>query len=164
MEKNIINKPRISKLIGGGYIIITFFIAILFLFIGSLADIRSSPLDLQIFLYAVMIFVLFLLSFTTLSLYNTKYVISNGVLSSWSPFAKIRLRIKDIKKVERTLIPFHIRVGASLYCGMFYIPGIGWTKAIITNLRDGLLITDKNNKHYLITPSNPEEFKKILKR
>jgi hypothetical protein len=111
-----------------------------------------------------MIFALFLLSFTTFSLYRTKYVIQNDVLSSWSPFVKISLKIKDIKKVERTLIPFHVRVGASLYCGMFYIPELGWTKAVITNLSDGLLITDKNNKRYLITPSNPDKFKKILKK
>lgn len=162
--KNIINKPRISKWIGGGYIIITIFIAILFLFIGYLADIRSSPVNFKIFIGSIMTFALLLLGSTTLSLYRTKYVIQNNTLNSWSPFAKINLKIKDIKKVERTFIPFHIRVGASLYCGMFYIPEFGWTKAIITNLSDGLLITDKRNKHYLITPSNPDEFKKLLKR
>jgi len=162
MAKNIINRPRISKWIGGGYIIITSFIAVLFLFIVSLADIRSSPLDLQIFLYAVMIFVLFLLVFITFSLYRTKYVIRNGMLVSWSPFVKINLKLKDIKKVEKTLIPFHIRIGASLYCGIFYIPELGWTKAIITNFSDGLLITDKNNKRYLITPLNSEKFKKFF--
>ena len=164
MSKKVINKPRISKWVGGGYIAITIFIAILFLFIGSLSDIRSGPVNLKIIVYSVMTFALLLLGSITFSLYRTKYVIQNGVLSSWSPFAKINLKIKDIKNIERTRIPFHIRVGASLYCGMFYIPEFGWTKTIITNLSDGLLITDKNNKHYLITPSNPEKFKKLLKR
>jgi len=137
---------------------------ILYISIGSLTDIRYSPLNLQMFLYVIMTFTFLLLAFTTLGLYNTKYAISDGVLSSWSPFVVIKLKIKDIKKVERTMIPVHLRVGASLYCGFFYIPEVGWAKSIITNLSDGLMITDKSNKYYLITPSNPERFKKLLKR
>lgn len=107
--------------------------------------------------------VLFILVLVTYGLYNTKYIIQNGFLYSWSPFAVIRLKLATIKKIERTIVPFHIRVGASLYSGMFYIPGLGWTKSIITNLTDGVIITTKNNKHYLITPSNPDRFIKSLK-
>ena len=57
----------------------------------------------------------------------------------------------------------YLRVGASFYSGRFYIAGAGWTKTIMTNLVDGVLITDKNGKHYLITPSNPDKFVKLLK-
>jgi hypothetical protein len=164
MKQNVINKPRISKWIGGMYTILTIFITILFFAILFGTDIRSSPLNLQIFFFDIMIFVLLFIGFTTCSFYRTKYVIHDGVLHSWSPFAIINVKLRDIKKVERTMIPFHIRVGASLYSGRFYIPGLGWTRAIITNLIDGILITTKDKKRYLITPYNPDRFVKLLKK
>ena len=163
MSKNVINKPRISNWIGGLYIIITIFIAIIYLVITFLSDIRSEDIYSQLFLFGVMIFVLSLMSLMIKSLYKTKYTLKDGVLYSWSPFAIINLKLKDIEKVERTLIPFHFRVGASLYSGRFYIPSLGWTRAIITNLNDGVLITTKDKRRYLITPSNPDKFVKLLK-
>jgi len=164
MVNNVINKPRISKWIGGMYTILTIFILILYITITFVSDIRLSPVYSQLFFFGIMIFVLFLLAFITYSFYKTKYVLQDGVLYSWSPFAIIKIKLKDIKKVERTMIPFHIRVGASLYSGRFYIPSLGWTRAIITNLSDGVLITTKDKKHYLITPSNPDRFIKLLKK
>lgn len=160
----MINNPRISKWIGGIYVILTIFICVLFIVIGFGTGITSEVFILQIFFFGVMGFVVFLLIITTYSLYKTKYVIQNGTLSSWSPFAIIKLKVKNIKKVERTLIPFHIRVGASLYSGRFYVPNVGWAKTIMTNLSDGVLITTNDKKHYLITPSNPDKFVKLLKR
>ena len=164
MAKNVINKPRISKWIGGMYTILTIFILILYITITFVSDIRFSPVYSQILFFGIMIFVLVLLAFITCSFYKTKYVLQKGVLYSWSPFAIIKIKLKDIKKVERTMIPFHIRVGASLYSGRFYIPSLGWTRAIITNLSDGVLITTKDKKHYLITPSNPDRFIKLLNK
>jgi hypothetical protein len=75
----------------------------------------------------------------------------------------IKLKLGDIKKVEKTMVPMHFRVGASLYSGYFYVPSLGWVGSIITNLRDAILITTKNGKYYMITPSNPEKFMKLLK-
>ncbi len=161
--KDIINKPRISRLIGGGYIILTIFITILFIGIAFGTDIRFQPINTRILFFSIMIFVLFLMSFTTFSLYKTKYVLKNGILYSWSPFTTINVKISNIKKVERTMIPIHFRVGASLYSGIFYILSLGWARAIITNLNDGILITTKDKKYYLITPSNPDKFIKLLK-
>jgi len=159
----VVNKPRISKWIGGMYIILTIFISILFIVISFGTDIRYGPIYLRMLFFGTMIFVLFIMGFITYSFYKTKYILCKDFLYSWSPFAIIKIKTKDIKKVERTIVPFHIRIGASLYSGRFYIPSLGWTKAIITNLSDGLLITDKKNRKYLITPSNPEKFKKLLK-
>jgi len=156
-----INKPKISRWIGGSYIILTIFISVLFIAIALGTDVSSHP-HLQIFFFSMTVFIALLLGITTFGLYKTKYVIQNGFLYSWSPFAIIKIKINDIKKVERTTIPFHFRVGASLYSGRFYIPSLGWTKAIITNLSDGMLITTKDKKYYLITPSNPDRFVKLL--
>jgi hypothetical protein len=160
--ENTINKPRISRWIGGAYAILIIFIVILYMVITLETNIRTSPLGGQALFFCSMFFVLFIVCFTVISFYKTKYVISEGVLYSWSPFAVIKLKLDDIKKVERTIVPIHIRVGASLYSGRFYVPSLGWTRSIITNLTDGVIITTKENKHYLITPSNPDEFVKSL--
>jgi hypothetical protein len=160
----MVNKPRISKWISGMYAGLTIFIAILLIAITFGSDIRLSPLYLQIFFFGIMISILFIMGLITYSFFRTKYVIRDGVLYSWSPFAVIRLKLDDIKKVERTIVPFHFRVGASLYSGRFYVPSLGWTKSIITNLSDGVIITTKDNKRYLITPSNPDKFVKSLKK
>jgi hypothetical protein len=160
--ENTINKPRISKWIGGIYAILTIFIAILYVVITFETNVRTSALGLQIFFFGVMFFVLFIVGLTAISFYRTEYVIRDDVLYSWSPFAVIKLKLNDIKKVERAIVPIHFRVGASLYSGRFYVPSLGWTKSIITNLTDGVIITTKDNKHYLITPSNPDKFVKSL--
>jgi hypothetical protein len=156
--ENTINKPRISNWIGGMYAILTIFIAIIYIAITFGTNFRTSPPSLQILFFGVMFFVLFMIGLAAISFYRTKYVVSDGVLYSWSPFAVIKLKLDDIKKVERTIVPIHVRVGASLYSGRFYVPSLGWTKSIITNLTDGVIITTKDNKHYLITPSNPDKF------
>jgi hypothetical protein len=162
--ENMINKPRINKWIGGMYAFVTIFILVLLIGITFEVGILSNPVYLQAFFFGIMIFVLLLMGVSAYSFFNTKYIIQDGVLYSWSPFAIIKLELNDIKKVERTIVPFHIRVGASLYCGMFYIPSLGWTKSIITNMSDGVIITTKKNKHFLITPSNPGRFVRSLKK
>ena len=158
----MINKPRISKWIGRMYLLITIMIAVLFVSIALGTDI-FSVMYAGILFTVIMLAALILLCVVTYSLYKTSYKIKEGYLHSWSPFAVINLKLGDIKKIERTRVPLYLRVGASFYSGQFYISGVGWTKAIITNLVDGVLITDKNKMHYLITPSNPDSFVKVLK-
>jgi hypothetical protein len=157
--KDVINKPRISKWIGGGYFLLMLFIALLYAFILSVSHFGS--LSAAVTLNVIMLFAFALIAVTVYGFYKTTYVIKDGVLSAWSPFVVINLKVNDITKVEQTRIPFYFKgFGAGLYSGMFYIPGIGWTRVIITNLTDGLLITDRKGKHYLITPSNPGKFLK----
>ncbi len=109
-------------------------------------------------------FIIAMFGFITFCYHGTKYVIRDMTLYSWSPFMVIRLPLKDVRKVELTRVPVHVRVGASLYCGFFYIPNVGWTRSIITNLTDGLLIYARNGRKYLITPSQPGKFARLLKR
>jgi hypothetical protein len=94
----------------------------------------------------------------TTSFYETKYTIEQGVLRARSPFMRMEVRMKDVEKAERVMVPVHFRVGASLYCGWFYVPNVGWVRSIITNLRDAVMITAKGGRRYLITPSEPERF------
>ena len=157
------NKPRISKWISRGYIVIFIFIVILYIWIELLAQINRTP-TFWIFFNVLIAVILVIIGATTYCFHKTVYFIKDGFLHSWSPFAVISLKLNDIKKAEATRIPFYIKgFGAGLYSGMFYIPSVGWTKVIITNLTDGVLITDKKEKHYLITPSNPTSFAKLLK-
>ena len=149
------NKPRISSWIGGLYIGMAIFILLLFASIAFLTGILTVFLGIGVIVFVI-------LGFTAYCFYRTVYVIEDGTLRSWSPFMTIRLKISDIRNIERTRVPMHLRVGAGGYCGKFYIAGAGWTSAIISNFVDGILITDKNGKHYLITPSNPDKFVKLL--
>lgn len=163
MPKEIVNKPYISKWIGRMYIGFLIFVIAIYLGIYCSAYSELTSQGLIVFT-GIMGFVTAFLAVTTIGFYTTRYKIKDGVLSSWSPFAIIKIRLKDIRKVEKTRIPLYFRVGASLYSGMFYVPNLGWVKTIMTNLRDGVLITAKGKKYYMITPSRPEKFMKMLRR
>jgi hypothetical protein len=155
------NKPRISKWIVRGYVLITLIMAILY---TVLLSVISNAIMAEIIVSLVMVSVIILLCFIIYSLYKTKYAIKDGKLYSWSPFAVIDIKIKDIKNVEQTRVPFYFKgFGASVYSGRFYIPTVGWTRAIMTNMTDGVLIKTKDGRNYLITPSNPKSFVKLLK-
>ncbi len=163
MGKEIVNRPYKSHWIGGMYASMTIFIALLYIIIYLFAGINQLSCFLKGIFNSIMVFVFLLILITTISFYSTKYKIKDGVLYSWSPFIVIKLKLKDIKKVEKVMVPLHFRVGASLYCGVFYVPNLGWVRSIITNLRDAILITTKKGKYYMITPSNPKKFMKMLK-
>lgn len=161
---DIKNKPRISRWIGRFYILLTILIAVLYTTIALQTNIPRF-LYAGIFFTMLMVAILLLIGVIAYGFYKTKYVIRNGFLYSWSPFAIINLKLNNITKIEQTRVPFYFKgMGASFYSGIFYIPSLGWAKVIITNFADGVLITDKNGKHYLITPSNPDAFAKSLSR
>jgi hypothetical protein len=75
-----------------------------------------------------------------------------------------RIPLNKIKSVEKTLIPFGIKLfGASFHGGFYQIPGLGRAYLSITNFDDGLLIkTDDGN--YIITPQEPNNFKEKILR
>ncbi len=164
MRNEIINKPYKSHWIGGMYISMMIFIVLIYFIIYLFADLFQTSCFLKIIFNSIMCFIFLLILFTTVGFYTTKYKIKNGILYSWSPFITIKIKLKDIKNVEKIMVPLHFRVGASLYCGAFYVPNLGWVRTIITNLRDAILITTKKGKYYMITPSNPKKFIKLLKR
>jgi Bacterial PH domain len=151
-------RPRISRWIGGGYALLTSVLAIIYASILLLREISVSGYAF-IILTVAMGLAIIMLGATTYGFFRTVYTIKNGRLHARSPFATVDLDINDIIKVERTRIPIYFKgFGASLYSGIFFIPGFGWTKVIITNLNDGMLITTKEEKRYLITPSDPGGF------
>ena len=156
-------KPHISRWIGGMYVGVT--ILLLSVFFGLCGYFYFNPpeLTVRIAVLVPLFLVSMLMVWMTTSLYDTRYTIEQGVLRARSPFMRMEVRLKDVAKAERVMVPMHFRVGASLYCGWFYVPNVGWVRSIITNLRDAVMITAKDGKRYLITPSEPERFvKKIM--
>ena len=156
-------KPYISRWIGGMYVGLTIFMLALFFGLCGHFYLNPPELTVRIAVLAALFLASMLVFWVTVSFYDTKYTIERGVLRARSPFARIEVRLKDIEKAERLLVPMHFRVGASLYCGWFYVPNVGWVRSIITNLRDAVMITTKDGRRYLITPSEPERFiRKIM--
>jgi hypothetical protein len=156
------NKPRISKWILGGYLILALIIAGIFITLALAIHFKSTAGFEWFCLLAIVI--TGLLCAVPYNLYKTRYTINNTKLSSKSIFAFININTKDIAKIEQTRIPLMFKgFGASIHSGWFYIPAVGWTKVIITNLTDGVLIKTKDGGNYLITPSNPSGFVKLLK-
>jgi hypothetical protein len=158
-----VNKPYISRWIGGMYVGVTAFMLALFFSLCGYFYLNPPELTVRVVVLVALLLVSMFVLWVTISLYETKYTIDRGVLRARSPFARIEVRLKDIVKAERVLVPVHFRVGASLYCGWFYVPNVGWVRSIITNLRDAVMVTTRDGKRYLITPSQPERFiRKIM--
>jgi len=151
-------KPHISRWIGGMYVGVTIFMLSAFFGLCGYFYLNPPELNVRIATLAPLFLASMFVVWITGSLFETRYTIEQGVLRARSPFARIEVRIKDIAKAERVMVPMHFRVGASLYCGRFYVPNVGWVRSIITNLRDAVMITAKNGKRYLITPSEPDRF------
>ena len=163
MKKEVVNKPYISHWIGGLYVSLTVLIALVYFIVFLFTEIYQASCFIKAVFNTTMIFVFSLVLIITIGFYTTKYKIKNDVLYSWSLFMLIKIKLKDIKNVEKIMVPLHFRFGASLYCGVFYVPNLGWVRTIITNLRDAILITTKKGKYYMITPSSPKKFMKLLK-
>jgi hypothetical protein len=153
-----VNKPYISRWIGGMYVGVTAFMLALFFGLCGYFYVNPPELTVKVATLVVLFLASMLVLWVTISFYETKYTIDRGVLRARSPFARIEVRLKDIVKAEQVLVPLHFRVGASLYCGWFYVPNVGWVRSIITNLRDAVMVTTKDGERYLITPSQPERF------
>jgi len=160
----IINYPRVSKPIAGTYVVITVFIAALAAFFGYLGI--FTPMGISgVFAALVVLIVLGVFILLFASLYKTHYVLEENKLmikTSRLIGGSKTIALNDVVSVERTLIPFGIRLfGASFHGGYYQIPGLGRAFMAITNYSDGLLIKTQSG-NYVITPKNPEEFKEQI--
>jgi hypothetical protein len=102
------NKPRISKWIGRGYMLLTIAMIILYGVVIALSA-QFNQILVATTLGVVMTAVVVLLCAILYSLYKTAYVIEGGKLYSWSPFAIININTRDVAKVEQTRIPFYFK-------------------------------------------------------
>lgn len=158
IRRLIVNKPRVSGTIAGLYAVLTVFIAVLMAVFVYLA----LPLWILIVLALVEVVMLWLI----LSIYRTAYVLTDGELEIKAPIFIGRSKtvpLNAVRSVERTLIPFGIRLfGASFFGGYYYFPGLGRAFVTMTNFDDGVLIkADAGN--FIITPRDPDGFVRAIK-
>jgi len=123
MKRKIVNKPYKSRWIGGLYIFLTILITLIYLIIYLFADgAYGTSYFLQVVLNSVMVFVFSLMLIIVISFYTTKYKISDGLLTSWSPFVKIKLKLKDVKKIEKTIFLFTLGLVQVFIVDFFMFP------------------------------------------
>ena len=158
----------VSRIIVGFYVGMTVFVSvvfgIVFYFIYTEAP-PDSVLAMAI-LIPVIILVEVVKVWAVASIFRTRYVLTESELvleaSSLIGGTK-RIPLETIQSLQRTLIPFGIKlVGASFHGGHYYIPSIGRAFVAITNFRDGFLLKITNG-NYVITPSNPDNFIETIK-
>jgi hypothetical protein len=162
----IINQPKVSVAIAwsyGGLAIFIFVLAVAFAFAGLFTPMETAGLVAAVvlaFVEAVMLLIL-------RSLYATRYVLSDqnlAIRTSRLIGGSKEIPLSNVESVEKTLIPFGIRLfGASFHGGCYQIPNLGRAFVAITNFNDGLLIKTKD-QNYIITPRNPEKFKETIER
>ena len=161
---SVINKPNVSRAIALSYEILFIFmiaVTVFFLYcafltpmgiVGSAASLVSTFVGAIMFLIAA-------------SLYRTRYILTDAELVMRTTKligGNKTVSLKTVKSIEKTMIPFGIRLfGASFHGGHYHIPGLGRAFLSITNLDDGLLIK-ADHGNYIITPNNPLGFKEIL--
>jgi len=161
---DVVNRPRVSKFIAGLYIGLVVFIAALIVFF-TYASFFTPMGILGLTAVVVLIFVEVIILLILISIYRTKYILTDKELlikTSRLIGGSKSVSLRDIVHVEKTLIPFGIRLfGASFHGGYYQIPGLGRAFMTITNFNDGVLIKTKHG-NYIITPENPENFREAI--
>ena len=126
--------------------------------------ITPMPLEAKLVFYGVFSLVIAMFLFIIYRLYHMKFVINQGVLHINGVFKKNKINISEISKAEKSAIPFGMRLfGGSFIGGYYYLPGIGRAWVAMSNFTDGVLIKTRDDKNFLITPENPEEFVNLIK-
>lgn len=160
MQKKVY-RARISNWIAGLYwAIIIAFVAI------TVSSYYFSGMDFgtSLILIATFSLVTLLIIFILRKAYRMRFTITQDRIIVSGIFRRNIIKISDIKTIQKTPIPFGFRLfGASFLGGLYYLPGIGKAWVTMGNFSDGVLITTKHNKHYVITPMNPMDFIKTVK-
>ena len=162
------NKPEVSRVIVGFYVGMTVFVSVVFGIVFYFVYTEAPPNSVvaMAVLVPVIILVEGLMLWAVASIYRTRYVLTDSELvveTSRLIGGSKRIPLETIQSLQRTLIPFGIKLfGASFHGGYYYIPSIGRAFMVITNYRDGILIKATNG-NYVITPNNPDNFIKTIK-
>lgn len=161
---SVINKPDVSGAIALSYRVLAVFVAavtVFFFLAAVFTPMGTTGIVAAIVSAIVGMIILLILT----SLYRTRYILTDEqlIIETTKLIGGDRtVALATVKSIERTLIPFGIKLfGASFHGGHYYVPGIGRVFLTITNFRDGLLIRTRNG-NYLITPSNPLGFKEAM--
>lgn len=156
----IANKPKVSRSIAGSYVAFVVFIAAVIAFF-TYAGFFTPMGILGLAAAAVSSIVEVIMVLILTSVYRTRYVLSDEELvirATRVIGGSKSISLRDVVHVEKTLIPFGLRLfGASFHGGYYQIPGLGRVFMVMTNFDDGVLIKTKQG-NYIITPEKPEDF------
>jgi len=159
---SIVNKPVVSRAIAATYEVLTVFIIALaglvtYLTFSSRIGLIALMVESVVLGFAGLVMLVILAS-----IYRTSYTLTENELiirTTRLIGGSKTIPLRTINSVEKTIIPFGIRLfGASFYGGYYYIPSLGRVFLAMTNFQDGLLIKTENG-NYIITPSKPLDFK-----
>lgn len=154
--KAIVYRPRFSNWIMGMYWAILIFFASIVAAAAIFSDMGSLAFMILTVTFSA---VALLIAFIMLRAYRMKFTITATHIIVDGVFRKNVIKRNDIKSIEKTPIPFGFRLfGASFLGGLYYLPGIGKAWVSMGNFEDGVLITTKQKRHYVITPQKPHEF------
>jgi hypothetical protein len=95
--------------------------------------------------------------------YTMEFIISKKQIIIYGLLRAISIDISNVENIKKIPIPFGFRLfGAQFLGGVYYFPGIGNASVTMNNFDDGVLITTKQKKNYVITPQKPQDFIKII--
>ena len=165
---SIVNKPEISKWLAGFYGGTAVFVAVVvgaaFYFSYQASAVTAAGAVVLIF---VLGFVEGVMIWLAVSIHRTTYILTDNELVLKAPRligGNKRIPLETIESIQRTLIPFGVRLfGASFYGGYYYFPNVGKAFMVITNFKDGVLIKAQHG-NYVITPRKPEDFIESIKK
>ena len=154
--------PRLSKWITGMYWAI--FLFLIFMHVAILFLVKMSFWHKVLF-EGTFLPVLAMFIFIMVKAYRMRFTIEKTRIIISGVFKKNRIVISDIKSIDKGPIPAGIRVfGASFLGGLYYFPGIGRAWVSMGNFEDGVLISTKKGRHYVITPQDPLKFIETVKK
>ena len=154
-------RSELSRWIAGMYWGIIVFLLILMAGI-PLVEPLSYPGN--VLFYGVFLVVFAIMAFTLYKAYKMRFAITKDSIIICGVFRKNVIKRSEIHEVKKVPIPYGFRLfGASFLGGWYYLPGIGRAWVAMGNFRDGVLITTKNKRNFVITPKNPESFVKKAK-
>jgi hypothetical protein len=160
-NKDILFKSKVSNWIAGLYWSILIFLVIMFIGVPFLSP--MTFVEKNIFVINFLIIFL-IIGFTLFKAYRLHFIISKKSLIISGLLKNHTILFSDINEVTKVPIPFGFRLfGASFLGGKYYFPGIGNAWVAMSNFDDGVMITTKLKKNYVITPKNPTKFIKLIK-
>lgn len=161
MEQKVYTTTRSNGIMAIYWSTIVFF---LFMMIGVPFFAEEEMKDGEEFIfYIVFAILLVFFSWIIYRIYTMKYVIENDEVVIHGAFNVNRLKIFEIESIQRTPIPYGIRLyGGSFIGGRYYLPGIGKAWVAMTNFKDGVLIKSRSGENYVITPKNPDSFVEFI--
>lgn len=159
-------RSRLSRWIAGFYWSVLGFLAVIMV---SAVIFSDMPVPGRYVFSAAFSMILLLFIFILYKAYTMKFTVTQKEIAVSGIFKEHRIRLSDISSVRKVPIPFGFRLaGASFLGGYYYLPGIGKAWVCMSNFSDGVLISAKRGKrekiHYVITPEDPQEFIRVVKR